>query len=75
MLAMGDDRLEHVEQFVQHAAHIAAVNRGVIVDRLKENVLRLENAGVVGEKAEKQPDKQLLQIVSDVSWVAERERG
>ncbi len=65
-------RVQHVEQVIENTANITAVGPRVVFDKLEENILGLENAGVVGKQAEEQPDQQLFQIMPDIARFLQR---
>ena len=64
--------VQHVEQFAQNGARIAAIGLHVVFNQLKENVLGLENPGIVGKQAEQQPHQQLFQIVPGIARCFQR---
>ncbi|GGE19168.1 hypothetical protein GCM10011529_27110 [Polymorphobacter glacialis] len=64
--------IENVEQFDEGASGVGAIGLGVEIDQLEENVLGLENAGVVGEQAEQQADQQAFEIMTGVAAILQR---
>ena len=47
-------RIENFKHVIEHAPDIASILIGAFLDQIEEIVLRLENAGVIGEHAKEQ---------------------
>ncbi|MCY4269798.1 MAG: hypothetical protein OXE80_06475 [Gammaproteobacteria bacterium] len=66
-LPVFDWRVEHLEQLRKRRAKIGTVLAGARFDKVEEDVPGLENASVVGEQAEREPDEKALEIVALVA--------
>lgn len=51
-------RIEYEKEAVEHVTKIGTIFGGVIFDQVLHRVLGLEDAGVVGEQTEQQPDEE-----------------
>ena len=59
--------IENLEELNQPLPHIAAVFLGSLCNQIVEDVPRLEDAGIVGEKAEEQTYKNAFKVMPNVS--------
>ena len=60
-------RVQHLEQPRHPGAEIRAIGGRTFLDKLQEDVARLEDSGVVGEQAEDGPHEEALQVVTVVA--------
>ena len=65
-------RVQHLEEFVEAGAKIAAVGLRPALDEIEQDVLGLEDAGVVGEEAEEKADEIAFEVVAVVAGFLQR---
>ncbi len=56
-------RIQHLEQFHEPVAEVAAVGAGPTLDQVEKLVLVVEDSRIVGEQDEQQPDEHDFQVV------------
>ena len=65
-------RIEHFEQVTQPAAKVRPVGRCPPLDQVVELIAIVEDAGVIGEQDEQQPDEQQFEVMPAVARLGQR---
>ena len=75
LLALLFRGVQHLEQFGQPCSGVRSVLGGAVLKQVQEDVPRLEDARVVGEQAEHDPNQEPLQVVASVARLGQGRRA